>query len=302
MSQDANVLEIVQQAIDNQTAFGELLSPEEKQQLLDHGVVRSAVPGDVLCQQHQMDTRVYILVMGEVEVRDGDEHNGTVLARLRNGELFGEISALYKLPRVSTVVVSKPSVFLEIPGDILEKVITGRSELHKAVIQRYKQRITDTALRGVPIFRYIARDNLNKLIEKSSLIGVPAGSAIVKEGEPGDALYIIVYGTARVTHQVGDEELNIALLRAGDYFGEWSILTGAPRAATVSAVTRVEAVRVDCQLFLEFIQENPEIRDRIDMVAFNRHSQMTDQGYVIESREAVDSMLSKIEEVMKTGN
>ena len=300
MSQDGNVLDVVQQAIDNQATFGELLNSEEKQQLLDHGVVRSAVPGDVLCQQHQMDTRVYILVMGEVEVRDGDESSNTVLARLRNGELFGEISALYKLPRVSTVVVSKPSVLLEIPGDILETVISGRPELHKAVIQRYQQRITDTALRGVPIFRYIARENLNKLIEKSSLIGVPAGADIVKEGEPGDALYIIIYGTARVTHKVSGEELNIALLRAGDYFGEWSILTGAPRAATVSAVTRVEAIRVDCQPFLEFIQKNPEIRDRIDMVAFNRHSHVTDKGYVIESREAVDSMLSKIEEVMKS--
>ncbi len=299
MARNGQLSQTVEQAIESQEAFGELLTLDEKEQLLDFGVVRSAAPGEVLCRPNQVDTRVFILVIGEVEVRDSLEvEEGSVLARLRRGELFGEISALFRLPRISAVIVSRPSVLLEIPGDILEKVISGRPELYHAVIQRYKQRITDTALRNVPVFRYVPAEGLARLIEQSSLIGVPAGETIVREGEAGDAIYIIIYGTARVTHQVGDEEMNIALLRAGDYLGEWSILTGASRAATVTAVTRVEAIRVDCQPFLSFIEDNPEIREHLGMVAFNRHSVVTGQGYLIDSREAMDNMLSQIEQVI----
>ncbi len=299
MKRNGQLFQTVEQAIESQEAFGELLAPGEKERLLDFGVIRSAAPGEVLCRPNQVDTRVYILVIGEVEVRDRLADEGAnVLARLRRGELFGEISALFKLPRISAVIVSRPSVLLEIPGDILEKVINGRPELYHAVIQRYKQRITDTALRNVSVLRYVPADRLTMLIEQSSLIGVPAGEAIVREGEAGDAIYIIIYGTARVTHQVGDEEINIALLRSGDYLGEWSILTGTPRAATVTAVTRVEAIRVDCQPFLSFIEDNPEIREQLDKVAFDRHSVVTSQGHLADSREAMDNMLLQIEKVI----
>ncbi len=290
--------ETVEQAIERQDAFGELLTQDEKELLLDFGIVRSAAPGELLCRPNQVDSRVYILVIGEVEVLDSAEQGGTVLARLGRGELFGEISALFHLPRISAVRVSRPAVLLEIPGDVLERVINSRSELYRAVIKRYKQRITDTALRRVALFRYVPADRLSALIEHSSLMGIPPGETIVREGEAGEALYIIIYGTARVTHQVGNEAMNLALLRTGDYLGEWSLLTGAPCAATVTAVTRVDAIRVDCQPFLQFIQENPQIRDRLDMIAFNRHAETAEQGQLFDSREAMDEALTRIQNLI----
>ncbi|MDY6978583.1 MAG: cyclic nucleotide-binding domain-containing protein [Pseudomonadota bacterium] len=298
MQGNGQLRETVEQAIERQDAFGELLTQAEKELLLDFGVVRSAAPGELLCRPDQVDTRVYILVIGEVEVLDAVQHEGTVLARLGRGELFGEISALFRLPRITAVRVSRPAVLLEIPGDVLERVISGRPELYHAVIKRYKQRITETALRRVALFRYVPADRLSALIEQSSLVGIPPGETIVREGEAGDALYIIIYGTARVTHQVGNEAMNLALLRTGDYLGEWSVLTGAPRAATVTAVTRVDAIRVDCQPFLQFIQENPEIRDRMDMIAFNRHAETADQGQLADSREAMDEALARIQNLI----
>jgi len=294
MHGDGQLRDTVEQAIERQEAFGELLTQAEKEQLLDYGVVRSAAPGELLCRQHQVDTRVYILVIGEVEVRDVAEGEGTVLARLGRGELFGEISALFRLPRISAVRVSRPSVLLEIPGDILEKVISGRAELYHAVIQRYQQRITETALRSVSLFRRVPVDRLAALTEHSSLIGIPAGEAIIREGEPGDAIYVIIYGTARVTHHVNGEAFNLALLRSGDYLGEWSVLTGEPRTATVTAVTRVDAIRVDCQPFLQFVGDNPQIRDQLDTTAFNRHTETVDQGRLADSPAALGEELSRI--------
>ena len=293
-----DIMDAVERALDSETAFGDLLTVEQRQFLLDRGVVRSVLPGEVLCEYGQRGDRVYILVFGEVEVSKADGTQSVVLAHLRQGEIFGEISALYNSPRVSTVTVSKPSVLLEIPGEILTQVVDQNILLRTAIIQRYKTRITKTALRSVASLRYISDDALQNLINRSSLVGIPEGNKIVEEGESGDAIYVIIYGTARVTHDFGGSQINLALLRAGDYFGEWSILTGAPRAASVTAVTPVEAVRLDCDLFLDFIKDNPEVRDRIDLDAHNRHELTLQFGELPATPERAQSMVNNIEKII----
>lgn len=296
MPEQGKVMHVAEKAISAHGAFGELLNGQEKQFLMDHGVVRSASQDDVLCHRQQLDTRVYILVLGEVEVTDTVDGKRIVLARLGPGEVFGEISALFRIPRISDVTVTQPSVLIEIPGDILEQVISARPELQLAITQRYKSRLTETALRSVPSLRDVSHDRISSLIEYSTLVGIPPGGVIVSEEEAGDALYIIIYGTARVSHDVNGERLNIALLRAGDYFGEWSLLTGLPRTASVIAVTRVEALRVDSASFQEFIQKNPDVRERIDEVAHNRHSVL--KGAVSSESSQLGTELSQLESLL----
>jgi len=293
-----DIMDAVGRAMDSDAAFGDLLTVDQRQFLLDRGVVRSVLPGDVLCEYGQQGDRVFILVFGEVEVSKTDKGQSIVLAHLRQGEIFGEISALYHSPRVSTVTVSKPSVLLEIPGDILTQVVDQNRLLRTAIIQRYKSRITGTALRGISSLRYLSDKALQDLIEQSSLVDIPEGTQIVEEGESGDAIYVIIYGSARVTHTFSGSEINLALLRAGDYFGEWSILTGAPRAASVTAVTPVEAVRLDCDLFLDFIKDNPEVRDRIDLDAHNRHELTLQFGELPATSERAESIVNNIEKII----
>ena len=296
MSQDGKVMHAAEKAINAHDAFGELLNGQEKQYLVDHGVVRSAAPGDILCQRHQFDTRVYILVLGEVEVSDTVDGKHIVLARLGPGELFGEISALFRIPRVSDVTVTRPSVLIEIPGDVLETVLLARPKLQLAMFESYKERLTETILRSISPLRDLSRGRLATLIEQATLVGIPAGGVIMNEAEQGDALYIIIYGTARVTHEVNGERLNIALLRAGDYFGEWSLLTGAPRTASVEAITRVEALRLDSGSFQEFVQHNPEVRKQIGEVAQNRHAAL--QSTLTLDGAALNSELSQLEALL----
>ena len=149
MNENEKIYEVIEKAIDNQTAFGDLLLAEEKQTLIDHGTVHSAVIGEVLCKQGENDRRVFIIVMGEVEISEGKDDNQVVLAHLKRGEVFGEISALFNSPRISNVTVMKPSVLLIIPGESFERVIRGRSELYSAILERYKNRLSETALRSV---------------------------------------------------------------------------------------------------------------------------------------------------------
>ena len=300
MDQNEQIYEVIEKAIDNQTAFGDLLLAEEKQTLIDHGTVHSAVTGEVLCKQGEIDRRVFIIVMGEVEISEGNDENQVVLAHLKRGEVFGEISALFSSPRISNVTVTKPSVLLIIPGESFEKVITGRSELYSAILERYKNRLSETALRSVDLFRHLDKHALQPLIDASSIAGIPEGGVIVSEGEAGDYFYIIISGTARVSHDLGDSTINLALMHSGDYFGEWSVLTGAPRAATVSAMNRVDMLRIERSAMLDFIQKQPEVGERIDLVAHNRREMVSGSG-VPDSPEQLKKMVQNIQDVIQKG-
>ena len=300
MDKNEQIYEVIEKAIDSQTAFGELLTAEEKQTLIDYGAVHSAVTGEVLCKQGENDRRVFIIVMGEVEISEGKDENQVVLAHLKRGEVFGEISALFESPRISNVTVTKPSVLLIVPGSTFEKVITGRSELYNAILDRYKNRLTETALRSVDLFRHLEKEALKPLIEASSIVGIPEGGVIVSEGESGDYFYIIIRGTARVSHELGGSTINLALMHAGDYFGEWSVITGAPRAATVSAMNRVDTLQIERSAMLDFIQQQPEVGERIDLVAHNRRESSSSFG-VPDSPEQLEKLLKNIEDVIQKG-
>lgn len=299
MNKKDEIHDIIESAIDNHSVFGDLLLVEEKQVFIDHGVVHSAVAGDVLCKQGENDRRVFILIMGEVEVSEGNDNNKVVLSHLKRGEIFGEISALFESERISNVIVTKPSVFLIIPGIVFEKVIAGRSELYTAVLERYKQRLSETALRHVDLFRRIDKGSLQLLIDSSSIVSVPENQVIINEGEAGDYFYIMINGTARVSRCFSSSgmHLNLALIHAGDYFGEWSILTGEPRAASVSAIGRVDVLRIERNAILNFIQKQPVVAQGIDLVAHHRHDKLSTLP-IPDSLEQLEQHMRDLENVL----
>jgi cAMP-dependent protein kinase regulator len=296
--ENQDVIAAVEKAVASHQLFGDLLTTVEKEYLLDRGIVRSVAPGTRLCRQHQRDDRVYILVVGEVEASAGEDTGKTHIASIKQGELFGEIAALFGMPRICDITVTRPSVVLEIPSSVLRSIIETRSELRDAVIQRFRSRITETALRAVPLFRYLPDDSMQQLVDTATLVGAPPGSILIEEGEVGDAFYVIVYGSLRVSHDVDGRHLNLAMLQPGDFFGEWSLLTGAPRAATVSALTQSELVAIERSAFLRIMQLHPEIRDRIDLEAHNRYDQRSSTDTV--SKEAgVRQNLDQIKDILK---
>ena len=296
--QDQQVIEAVERAVERHEIFGDLLTSIEKEFLLDRGIVRSVAPGVKLCQQHQRDDRVYILVVGEVEASAGEDTGKTHIASLEQGELFGEIAALFGMPRICDITVTRPSVVLDVPSHILRSIVEARVELRNAVMRRFRERITETALRAVPDFRYLPENLMQRLVDQSSLVGAPAGCILVEENEPGDAFYVVIYGSLRVSHDVNGRHLNLASLHAGDYFGEWSLLHDSPRNATVSTLMQSELVRVEKDAFLEVMECNREVRDHVSMLADNRHDQLVSrQALCTESR--IDQNLDEIKNIIR---
>jgi len=90
-------------------------------------------------------------------------------------------------------------------------------------------------LRRVPIFGQLAPEDLQRIATAATERLYPADEALVREGDPGDELIVIVEGSVRVIHGYGDDERLIRTYEAGDHIGELAVLTDRPRAATVVA-------------------------------------------------------------------
>ena len=88
-----------------------------------------------------------------------------------------------------------------------------------------------TMLRNMPFFAHSDRHQLEAVAQTADLVDVPAGMALVTEGQHTNEFCVITEGAAEVTK--GGAAINT--LAAGDFFGEIALVTGRPRTATVTA-------------------------------------------------------------------
>jgi len=93
----------------------------------------------------------------------------------------------------------------------------------------------------VPLFASVSKKGLRTIVEAADEIDVPAGRALVREGEHDRYLYVITEGTAMVTIK-GRRRSE---LFPGDFFGELAFLSGIPRTATVKAYTDMTVMALD---------------------------------------------------------
>ncbi len=101
-------------------------------------------------------------------------------------------------------------------------------------------------LAGVPIFSTLGDRERSVLAERIDQASFTAGTTLFKVGEPGDSLYVVCSGEVEVffKNDTG-ERIVLETARAGDFFGEISLLDGGPRTASAVATHDVTALVVD---------------------------------------------------------
>ena len=114
-------------------------------------------------------------------------------------------------------------------------------------------------LRDVPLFSKIDHTKLKLLAFTSENLIHEDGQFLFKEGEPGDAAYIVLKGKVSVFIQTEKGSVEIAQLKRGDVVGEISILCDVPRTASVKAVESVQTLKVTKDTFIHLLTEFPEI-------------------------------------------
>jgi CRP/FNR family transcriptional regulator, cyclic AMP receptor protein len=120
-----------------------------------------------------------------------------------------------------------------------------------------------TLLANIPMFESLTPEDLQALSLRTGDRDFKAGEAIFREGEEGATLFIIEAGAVEISVGEGKAKVVLASLSVGQYFGELSLLDGAPRSATATATKAAHCVALDRDDFVEFIKKKPEAALRI---------------------------------------
>jgi CRP-like cAMP-binding protein len=114
-------------------------------------------------------------------------------------------------------------------------------------------------LEGLEIFATASRPVLERLASAAIDVAFRAGTSIVREGDPADALYVLVEGEVEVTArgEAGGADRAIRTMTAPTYFGEIGVLGHVPRTATVTALTACRCEQIDGEGLLQALTSAP---------------------------------------------
>ena len=115
------------------------------------------------------------------------------------------------------------------------------------------------ALRRVKILASMNDEQLGRFAEFMEVEKAPQWSVIVKQGEVGDTMYLILEGELRVRINVAGKETILATLSVGEFFGDISLFDHGPRSADVVANSDSLLLKISSKAFAELAKEAPEL-------------------------------------------
>src|SRR5258705_8260511 len=139
------------------------------------------------------------------------------------------------------------------------------------VMSNVTSQMTLEALRSVPLFASLDDDAAKDLRSLLSEQNVPHDTRLFRQGEKGDAMYLIESGRVRICIQDHDnKDVTLAELAQGDFFGEMSIIEGRQRSADAWVIEDSRLAILSRQAFLSFVHANPDVALRMLSALSNR--------------------------------
>lgn len=158
------------------------------------------------------------------------------------------------------------------------------------------------AIANVPVLAPLAGDVHQALASaaRESLYG--DGEVVVREGDAGSSMFIVQRG--RVVITVGHPPKEVARIEAGGYFGEMSLLTGAPRSATVTARGDCVVLEISADAFRTYVRSHPEVVEPLAAAAEARRRELdkTRAETRADSGHGATSIAHKIREFFGLGS
>jgi CRP-like cAMP-binding protein/sugar phosphate isomerase/epimerase len=242
--------------------------------------------GETICEQGSLGQEMFYLKEGEVAVYI----NGSALALLAPGEIFGEMSLFYNISKSATLKAASEKTKVGVltrrrlenlfktdqpyAHDLIyrlyrilprrlrnlnDKYTSAIRALHlifegdEEKIPRLEQITIDIKHDQVDLFPTLSKDEITSIYSKME--SFDAGQTVFSEGGKGDGAYFIVEGKVKVIAQSKDfKEILLGELGAGEIFGEMSLIDDSPRSATVVTRAPSKIAYIEKRPFNRFIE------------------------------------------------
>jgi CRP-like cAMP-binding protein len=237
------------------------LSSEAFVELVERCPLRHFAAGERILQQDAPGEAFYVICEGQVAVRREESGEILQLARLSEGDFFGEMALLSGAPRVASVdAIVDGTLVLEISTALLTELTRRHPGVATALKKFCRQRLVSNLMATSTLFRPLSRTDRRLLASGFRARDVLAGDVVLTEGERGDGLYLVLAGLLEVSRG----GFRIAKLGQGEVFGETSLLGRRPVVATVRALQRTSLLRLPEEDFARVAERYPAVRAHLE--------------------------------------
>jgi CRP-like cAMP-binding protein len=173
------------------------------------------------------------------QVTEENDGLGRQVFQYETGGSFGELALMYNCPRAATVRASTAGVLWRVDRETFRHIIIDSTAEKR---KRYED-----FLETVPLLSNLSRQERAQVADCLETVHFNSGDMIIRQGDTGDKLYLILDGKAKATQTPSGaaEAVEVGQMKAGQYFGERSLITREPRAANVIAVTPMTCACMD---------------------------------------------------------
>lgn len=274
--------------------FAELRSYEPQEVILQEGVTDADITERIAQKEkvkYAQAEGLYIVLFGHVAVTRGNR----ILAYLGPGGHFGELSLLTGNPPSATVIAVEDADCVFIPKAHFHTLLAEDTFFREAMMRIARQLLAGQPIPDVHPLEQRLMERMRQLfapwLTPEHIRTFAPGEVIVQAGESGDTFYILLLGWVQVQRYLPQrqQEVTIALLGPGQFFGEVALLREPTRVATVRvAVASVGEAQVLCvprERFLSVLAHHPDVRADLERLiderlqAFQRRIAVDDVVY-----------------------
>jgi CRP-like cAMP-binding protein len=266
-----------------------LLSPATFMDVIHLVQLRRFGDGAFVVREGEIGESFYVIARGMVRVSQHDVlGKERELAKLGDGSVFGEMALISNSPRTATVTTSGNVDLLDFNREALTAASEQIIDIATALDRFTRDRLVQNILATNPLFRPFDRNQRLELLRRFSAHEVTPATVIVREGHEGKGLYLILTGEVDVTKVDGKEKVLLATLKAGECFGEISLIKKTPTTATVTAARHTTVLFLPRDAFVKLVEALPEL------AAYFR--ELTEER-LMDTRLVLDHSVDEAEEI-----
>ncbi|MFC1857309.1 cyclic nucleotide-binding domain-containing protein [Thermodesulfobacteriota bacterium] len=162
-------------------------------------------------------------------------------------------------------------------GGFLRKTATTINYLKRKRLKEF--RTIFEKMSRVPLLNHLPPEEIYQLLPYITSRAYEKGRTIVRQGEPGDSLFIIEAGQVEIIDEQKGSQV-IAVLGADDVFGEMALVTGEPRSATAKAASDTRVWMILKEHFDRLLQISPKLADAVRYLVQERISDLKNKEYI----------------------
>ncbi len=269
------------------------LAPSTFVSLVDRVGLLELGAKDVLFRVGDAADKMYCVVEGEVAATiPGPDDTDLELARLTEGDFFGEIGLLAEEPRRATIRATSRAMLLVFERSIVSELSRSEPDFVKVLLRFVRERLVASLIATHPLFAPFGGSEARELTYRFQFLEVKPRKPLIRQGTPSGGVYVLLTGSARVVRSSDGEARHLGQLRPGDIFGEMSLINREAAVASVVTDQKCFVLELPAKDFTQLVMMHPALLDYISTLAANRQAQ--NETLISGGAEFIEDRLSLV--------